>query len=494
MSLLMQALKRAEHAKQKHSDLHETEADQESAAGNPLREPISLTPIETHASPDANAGARDYPEIIAPVEEVHKIELARPDAIADAAAQTVTSLDSPRIDREITLTFEPAATRDVPDAPVVPPPVAPDLKPAPSAASAAPEVHADSKASTAQIKARAVFASKQLPAAKRTALMAMAGVTLAAILLAGFGYYYWQTTTGNSNFATPGAQPPVQAAPAEPLPATAPPSTDTAGMPAPENAVTPPGAATSVPASTAPQEPAPAAQPVPQAADTGSASAADRRSESVSTAGAAPPQSDTIRIRQGNNPNHIHPALADAYQLFSAGDMAAAHQQYRRVLRQEPNNRDALLGMAAIALNRKQAEQAGAFYAKLLELDPADPDAIAGLASLKQGDPAQSESGLKKVLAQDPQADAVLFALGNLYAQQARWAEAQQYYFRAFGSAQDNADYAFNLAVSLDRLNQGKLALEYYQRALTLSKNTQTSFDKSAVQRRAIDLKASLGD
>ncbi len=143
--------------------------------------------------------------------------------------------------------------------------------------------------------------------------------------------------------------------------------------------------------------------------------------------------------------------------------------------------------MAAIALKHKQTDQATAYYSKLLELDPADPEALAALIGLRgQSDPVQSESRLKKDLAQNPQADAAHFALGNLYAQQSRWAEAQQSYFRAYSIAPGNADYAFNLAVSLDHLNQGKLALDYYQRALAQS--GPANFDKSSVQTRIKEL------
>lgn len=533
MSLLMQALKKAEHAKQQHSDLNEVGAGQDNAAGHAQRESISLAPIDTPGLADATAGPQDYPEIIAPVEAVHKMELAHPDAVTGASAQAIAPPDSPRKTREITLAIEPDVARHLPDTPAVPSPVAPSpdehaAAMAASATAAAPERNApasvpvaasiaaatnsaeSAKASAGskepnaqQTRARSVFAAKQPSAARRTKVIASSAIALAGLLIAGFGYYYWQISSHSSGIATTAAALPTPAAPVEPAPETAAPPAaiaPSAELPLPENAAPAAGTLAAIPSptpATPEAAPMPLAQPTAAQAETNAAAAnASRASsrESASMAGAAPQQSDAIRIRQGSTPSHIHPALADAYQFFSSGDMALAQQQYRRVLRQEPNNRDALLGMAAIAVNLRQSDQAGAFYAKLLELDPADADAMAGMASLKQGDPAQSESSLKKILAQDPQAGAALFALGNLYAQQTRWAEAQQYYFRAFGSAQDNADYAFNLAVSLDRLNQGKLALEYYQRALGLSKNTQTSFDKSAVQRRAMDLKASLGD
>lgn len=176
-----------------------------------------------------------------------------------------------------------------------------------------------------------------------------------------------------------------------------------------------------------------------------------------------------------------------------SGDIAGAQTQYQRVLQQEPNNRDALLGIAAIAVNRGQSAQAGSFYNRLLELDPSDAEASAGIASLQKNDPAQAESRLKKLLAQNPNAGSALFALGNVYAQQLRWPEAQQFYFRAFGVTPDNADYAYNLAVSLDKLNQSKLALDYYQRSLQLSQKNGGNLDKASVSSRIQELQSSSG-
>jgi Flp pilus assembly protein TadD len=78
-----------------------------------------------------------------------------------------------------------------------------------------------------------------------------------------------------------------------------------------------------------------------------------------------------------------------------------------------------------------------------------------------------------------------------LYARQGRWPEAQQSYFRAFSTAPTNPDYAFNLAVGLDRLNQGRLAQSYYQRALALAQTAPAGFDPNAVRKRLQELGAS---
>ena len=46
-----------------------------------------------------------------------------------------------------------------------------------------------------------------------------------------------------------------------------------------------------------------------------------------------------------------------------------------------------------------------------------------------------------------------------------------------------NADFAYNLAVSLDQLRQPKLALEYYRRALALAETRGARFDLAAPRR-----------
>ncbi|AVR99197.1 hypothetical protein C9I28_14010 [Pseudoduganella armeniaca] len=207
----------------------------------------------------------------------------------------------------------------------------------------------------------------------------------------------------------------------------------------------------------------------------------------AASGGARPAASGDVRIARGSAPA-IAPAVQSAYAAFQAGDLAGARQQYEAALRQDPNNRDALLGAAAVAQRENRGAQAAAWYARLLELDPQDPDALAALVALRPGDMARSEAKLREILKSRPDAGPVLFALGNLYARQARWPEAQQAYFRAFTAAPGNPDYAFNLAVGLDRLNQGKLAAGYYERALALP--GQAGFDRAAVQRRLHELAA----
>jgi Flp pilus assembly protein TadD len=81
----------------------------------------------------------------------------------------------------------------------------------------------------------------------------------------------------------------------------------------------------------------------------------------------------------------------------------------------------------------------------------------------------------------------VQFALGNHHARGGRWADAQRAYFAASKGDPDNADYAFNLAVSLDQLGQRVAARTWYTRALALHQPAHR-FDPAVARARLATL------
>ncbi|OGV76766.1 MAG: hypothetical protein A3I83_07625 [Methylotenera sp. RIFCSPLOWO2_02_FULL_45_14] len=165
----------------------------------------------------------------------------------------------------------------------------------------------------------------------------------------------------------------------------------------------------------------------------------------------------------------VDPILLAAYQAFSRGEDASAQQQYRQVLQRDVRNVDALLGMAAIAQRQGRDADAMGWYQKVLEIEPRNTIAQSAVVSLQVNtDVIGSESRIKNMLAQQPESANLHAALGNLYAEQNQWALAQAAYFNASRFAPNSADYAFNLAISLDQLGKSNLALAQYQRALEL--------------------------
>jgi tetratricopeptide (TPR) repeat protein len=205
---------------------------------------------------------------------------------------------------------------------------------------------------------------------------------------------------------------------------------------------------------------------------------------------AAPPSPAEPEISRSRAAPQVHPRVDAAYAAYLAGDLPAARNEYQQALREEPSNRDALLGLAALDVRAGRLELAEAAYLRLLQADPRDAHAQAALIALRAGrvDPVAAESRVKTMLADNPGAHVLNFTLGNQFAQQGRWAEAQQEYFKAFAAEPDNPDFAYNLAVSLDHLRQPKLALDYYRRAVSLAKARGASFDVAAAEARVAQL------
>lgn len=165
----------------------------------------------------------------------------------------------------------------------------------------------------------------------------------------------------------------------------------------------------------------------------------------------------------------INPTVLAAYQAFMAGNDNKAQDLYWQALRSDPLNVDALLGMAAVALREGRSNDAAGWYGKVLETEPRNAVAQAAMISLlDSADAVAHESRIKNLLAQKPEAAYLHAALGNLYAAQGQWPAAQQAYFDAYHFDSDNAEYAFNLAVSLDHMGKSSLALQYYKQAQTL--------------------------
>jgi len=243
-------------------------------------------------------------------------------------------------------------------------------------------------------------------------------------------------------------------------------------------------------ATTGETEPAPAAEPEKPADDaTQTASAARVEPEPEPKTETKPkPESETRKAQplvKTSGPSMLERALEAGYNALRAGDLATADREYSRALRRDDDNRDALLGLASVAERRGETERAARYYQRILADQPRDPHARAGLASLAARlDPRRSETELKRLLRDYPDSPLLNFALGNVYAGESRWGEAQQRYFRAYRAEPENPEYAYNLAVALDHLQQRRAALEHYRAALARLDGTATGFSAAAVRRR----------
>ena len=454
MSLLLEALKKAEKAKE--------EAQRRAREGG---EPAEASAPEPERKPVVT---RDkLPELAAAPLEIKTEEIAPPPAPGAPPARP----------QPIALELEPQVT------PPPPPRAAPKAAPRAAAAPKAADTEAAGRAS-----AKKVFEAKFREPNPRMPFYITVGV-LGSFAVGTVIYFWYQLRPPPSlvNLNPPSQA--QQAAQAEPgrtapvAPVAAAPAAQTAipGLPPapPKNAVPPPKPA--APAALAPAAKAPIEE---------SPRLAPRLAPSAISARPAAPPSAPERPVVSRTPAQVNPRIEAGYNAYMAGDLATARGEYEQALRDEPSNRDAVLGLAALDVRSGRYESAEALYLRALATDPRDPQAQAALLALRssRADPLVTESRVKSMLAAEPEAHVLNFTLGNQFAQQRRWAEAQQEYFKAYSAEPDNADFAYNLAVSLDHLRQGRQALEYYQRAIALAGKRGASFDLGAAKTRAAQL------
>lgn len=313
--------------------------------------------------------------------------------------------------------------------------------------------HPDEKARSA---GKNLFGAKSPVAAlsrssgiNRNLLLALGGTV---ILIAGGGGYLWYIDSASSN------QPMVVRAPIAAAPSPAPAT--------PQNISV---AETATPGSADSAQQAKLASDVPQ-----------------SKKKPSPQSSARIRLKPQQT-DLLDPLIGNAYLAYRSGKLDEARQMYLEVLGKDARNTDALLGLAAISQQLGEDGFATQYYLRVLAMDPRNAVANAGMSALNMDE--NSESRLKNLLREQRDSAALYFALGNIYAGQSRWAEAQSAYFNAYTLDSKNAELAFNLAVSLDHQGQNKLAAQYYQRALDLAGgNLPRGFDHAQISQRVQEL------
>lgn len=446
MSLLMEALKKAEQAKR--------QVTEGPVAAPPVARELELSPAEsTPPQPEPKRVTETPPGIAAPP--------------LTAAAFTLMTGRHAEINPPISL----PVLAPVPQSPTVPAPAKPELS-----------------LDTSSQVTRPAPVARSLPQRRRIPVVWISvGITL-LFALSGGGFWYYnsmaQYLTQQSTMGVPQTAAAPEAAVISVPPVVAPMIVSPPTIPATAQS-TPRVAAkvnsVSAPVTLRPLSTNAAAAVVPAPVIAVPKEASPTGSDVIANIPVPAPISVTRDAEQ----NDIFATLQTAYRAYQGGDDGGAQKLYARVLARDEHNRDALLGLAAIAVRQKDFVRAQEIYSELLTLDPKDSVAQAGFVSVTGSfDPLQQEARIKALLEQEPGAPHLLFTYASFLMQQQRWLEATRSLQSALQAQRDNADYAFNLAVSFDHLGQVEAAVKHYRAALVLAAKQPTSFRVDDVRRR----------
>jgi len=202
------------------------------------------------------------------------------------------------------------------------------------------------------------------------------------------------------------------------------------------------------------------------------------------------PAAIVIKRKRMSSTVMIH--LNEAYDALLGNDLSHAERVYKRVLKQRPKQLDALLGLANIESQRGLISSARELYEKVLRIDETNSIAQIGLLqTYGQQDAMSRQQILEELISKYEGNSEAHLALGHALAEQSKWKAAQSSYFKAFSLSPSNTVYAYNLAVSLDRLEQYQAAITYYKKALSLNKQASKPLNLERVMNRLIELEKS---
>ncbi len=168
-------------------------------------------------------------------------------------------------------------------------------------------------------------------------------------------------------------------------------------------------------------------------------------------------------IKTGGKEN-IPPSIAQKIQVYQGIEKA-----YFKALKENPNNVDAILGLANFYFQTERYEQAIEMYERAKKLRPNDTDISLKIADsyFRLGTPEIALKELKEILRNDPNNLPALVTIGNYYFDRKQYSKAITYYQKALDIQPQNNNVRTDMAIALvnlgrvdDALNQLEIAIK----------------------------------
>ncbi len=501
MSLLLDALQRASKDKEKAA-----------AAADTAISPVQSAPLEMSPLPAAEPVAPRYPTLSEPSEPVFK---AAPSAPPSPPYEMELTLEMPKAVAPPEPPPQPPERRREPKLEPIPAPAPrqetarpdptpetlrsadiPAHTPAPPSVAAAVEppsvkpvvVPADRAAQ----EIRRAYASQKPQTVSRgrrvLAWAVLAGLLALAVASVLFGM--WGDPSALLRLVRPSSVAPAFPAPVI-VPAELPPATVPAA-PASAPVVIATVGASSVPKGSEAPAPTTTSAPEPVPAKTAPRSRTAPAPREPEREGLAPPPAKPTFAAKAGEPN----ALELGYAALVGGRFEEATLAYERSLKANPDERDALLGLAYINHQQGRLEDARSYYRKVLRNDPGNANANSGLLSLEQdGDATRTAGRARELASRRPDSAAAMAAAGSAFVRDGLLADAAVAFARAQALEPGNPLHAYNHAVALDRLGRLEQAIVQYEKALSLPPNPgagERGYQVDAVRLRINQLRRAL--
>uniref|UniRef100_A0A8C4GMY0 dolichyl-phosphate-mannose--protein mannosyltransferase n=1 Tax=Dicentrarchus labrax TaxID=13489 RepID=A0A8C4GMY0_DICLA len=153
--------------------------------------------------------------------------------------------------------------------------------------------------------------------------------------------------------------------------------------------------------------------------------------------------------------------------LKDSGRHHEAIHHYTMALRLYPRHASAMNNLGTLTRSPEEAER---YYRKALDINPQHNRALFNLGNLlkSQGKEEEAVTLLKESIRYGPHFADAYSSLASLYAEQKRFAEANEVYLKGIENCPDSSDLHNNYGVFLVDTGEGELAAAHYQQAVRL--------------------------
>ncbi len=203
------------------------------------------------------------------------------------------------------------------------------------------------------------------------------------------------------------------------------------------------------------------------------------------------PRADISMARKKTHYN-INDDIEKAYNSLLAGDTETAVNHYSSALTHNPNNQEALFGLAATYQRAGQSEMARPAYSRLLQINPQHREALNNfLALVAEEAPQEALQELLTLQTRNPDFAGLKAQIAIVYQKIGQTDQAIDYMGHALGLAPENLAYRYNLAVLLDHNGKREDAAALYQQLIEASLRGQAiPGDLNRIQQRLTFLRS----